>query len=176
MANLHSRLKQLRKKHGLSQHQLAEMCQVTQPTIANWERGDNIPRQQALQRLADSLSVESSWLLSGENPAASNPAHQHLSKPIRNIPIYDWVDTHEEFSAARPSGYITMSVEGDSLFAMSAPNGTDFQTGTVLIFDRHANTSGPVLTECDGQISLEQAAPDQTDKTLGRLVYSMQPH
>jgi len=116
---LADRLKSRRKELGLSQNALANSCGVSQPTIANWERGGHIPRQAALASIAMGLDVDPIWLLSGVLPLDKSPAHQHLSKPIRHIPIFDWPAHIDDLNTARAQDYITIS-------ALS---------GTILIFD-----------------------------------------
>lgn len=40
---LPSKLRDLRKKHGLSQKELAEKLMTTQAKVASWENGDSVP-------------------------------------------------------------------------------------------------------------------------------------
>jgi transcriptional regulator with XRE-family HTH domain len=49
-------LKPRRIEAGLSQKQLAEMLQVTQAAVANWEAGTAYPRASQLPDLAKALS------------------------------------------------------------------------------------------------------------------------
>jgi len=134
-ATLADRLKSRRKELGLSQNALANSCGVSQPTIANWERGGHVPRQAALASIAMGLDVDPIWLLSGVLPLDKSPAHRHLSKPIRHIPIYDWPDHIDDLNTARPQDYITISALGEDLLALAAPNGSEILSGTILIFD-----------------------------------------
>lgn len=52
------RIRELRKRRGLSQAQLAEAAQVTPLTISNIERGVNPPSFQRIEHLAEALDVE----------------------------------------------------------------------------------------------------------------------
>ena len=63
------RLKELRKAHGYSQQQLAEMLQTTQQTIGRWERGVVEAPQKALRDLALIFSVSVDCLM-GVRPGA----------------------------------------------------------------------------------------------------------
>jgi len=42
-----------RKKHGLSQEDLAEKCQISRQAIAKWESGESVPTIEKLIFLAD---------------------------------------------------------------------------------------------------------------------------
>lgn len=182
---LADRLKSRRKELGLSQNALANSCGVSQPTIANWERGGHVPRQAALASIAIGLDVDPIWLLSGEMPADKNPAHRHLSKPIRNIPIFAWPTHVNELKTAKAHDYVTMSVAGGDMLAISAPPASEFPLGTILVFDRAApRESGRYLVQ-SGEfadiIELVLAANDaeavlESHKPIGRLILSLQPH
>lgn len=47
-----------RKLLGLTQDQLADLIGVTQPSVAKWERGDNVPRDHHKVKLATVLRQE----------------------------------------------------------------------------------------------------------------------
>ncbi len=184
-ATLADRLKSRRKELGLSQISLAKGCGVSQPTIANWERGGHVPRQAALASIAFELGVDPVWLLSGLSPADQNPAHRHLSKPIRNIPIFEWPTHIDELEQAQARDYVTMSVAGGEMLAVTAPLDSDFPLGTILIFDKAAlRESGRYLVQSGDYakiIDVEYAANDdngyiEANRPIGRLVLSLQPH
>lgn len=184
---LADRLKDSRKALGLSQAQLADQCGVSQPTIANWERGGHVPRQKALHRIGACLDVEPVWLLSGEQPPHKNPAHQHLTKPIHHIPVFDWTDDLDTLNGSTPSQYLTTSsVQGD-IIAMIAPRKSRFPDRTTLIFDRNQDQiSGDYLLSDNGQLTIRNiemsANDDQTPaglgdaQIIGRLVMSVSSH
>ncbi len=48
----------LRKKHGLTQAQLAQRCGMSQADISRIERGSTSPTTHTLQRIADALEAE----------------------------------------------------------------------------------------------------------------------
>ena len=172
------RLKDRRKKLGLSQSALAKAAGVSQPTVANWERGGHVPRPDALRRMADALDTDPAWLLSGELPAALNPAHQHLAKPIHQIPVYDWPADGRDPTQAQPARYVAAAMDADGVFALIARDGDAFPGGTVLVFSRvDARPHGRFLRKAGGRYRLE-AADDRSavDDVFARLIYSLVPH
>lgn len=180
MPNLHSRIKQHRKKLGLSQADMAERCGVSQPTIANWERGGHIPRKDALEKIADCLNVDSVWLLSGELPAGRSPVYQHLNTPIRHIPIFEWTSSARAFANAKPTRYLSLAIELEELFALDSLDHREFARDSILIFDKNAKPAanarflarkGDVMSLSDGA-GLENSSL----KPVGRLIYSIQSH
>jgi len=48
----------LREKHGLTQAQLAERCDMSQADISRIERGSTSPTTRTLQRIADALEAD----------------------------------------------------------------------------------------------------------------------
>ncbi len=173
---LAKRLKGLRKEQGLSQTELARKVDVSQPTIANWERGGHTPRPVALARIADALGTDATWLLSGELPAGRNPAHQHLAKPIHHIPVFDWPNGQDDPLASQPKRYITVAMDADGLFALFATTESGHPDGSVLIFSR-TERALPGKFLCTGPTGYTVA--DRTslrDDIFARLVYSVVPH
>ena len=173
--SLSLRLKSTRKKRGLSQTALASMVQVSQPTVANWEKGGHIPRQDTLKRIATALQTDPSWLLSGELPADQNPAHQHLAKPLHHVPVYEWPWNSSDPTTGQPARYITIAMDASHVFALDADPSTGFPTGAVLLFQR-GNTSCPgtfLVNTPEGYILREQ---DSLNDVFARLIYSVVPH
>ena len=71
MAKISDRIKQLRKKKGVSQSQLAEAIGVKNNTVSTWERGTRKPDVDALHLLSDYFEVPFEYLLgSGEKEGA----------------------------------------------------------------------------------------------------------
>ena len=56
MAVLPSTIKYARRIKGISQAQLAEMCEVTKQTVSNWEYGYTVPRE--LDKVKEILEFE----------------------------------------------------------------------------------------------------------------------
>lgn len=172
------RLKTTRKKLGLSQSALAEAAGVSQPTVANWERGGHFPRPDALRRMADALGTDPAWLMSGELPAALNPAHQHLAKPIHQIPVYEWPADGRDPTQAQATRYVTAAMDADGVFALAATGETGFPPGTVLVFSRtDTRPQGRFLHARDTRYALSAVSErSAVDDVFARLIYSLVPH
>ena len=96
MLKLGERIRRARKARGYSQSDLANVLNVSQPTIANWELGAHDPRQLMLVRLADVLGVSRFWLSSGERSDRENDRSAgaaYLRRPVQHVPIVDWSAT-----------------------------------------------------------------------------------
>lgn len=175
------RLKTSRKKHGLSQAELAKQVEVSQPTIANWERGGHIPRPDALSRIASVLGTDPAWLLSGVLPAKHNPAHLHLAKPVRHIAVYDWPSDVADPTEGQAVRFLALAEEADTLFALNAPKQNGHSEGTTLIFAKsseapsHLAPTGPHLVRTGGAFKLVDA-PSLVDDVFARLVYTIVSH
>ena len=70
MAN---RLQHLRKKHHLSQEQVAELVNTTRQTVSQWENGKSVPSLENLNILARHYGVTLDYLVNGEEPPCSTP-------------------------------------------------------------------------------------------------------
>ena len=57
MAEIGDRIRQLRKRAGITQQKLAEEMRVPLETIRNWEQGKREPRAAALQWIEVSLDM-----------------------------------------------------------------------------------------------------------------------
>lgn len=60
---LSSKLRDLRKKHGLSQKELAEKLMTTQAKVASWENGDSVPDISYIAKLTVLYDVSADYLL-----------------------------------------------------------------------------------------------------------------
>ena len=70
MAN---RLQHLRKKHHLSQEQVAELVNTTRQTVSQWENEKSVPSLENLNILARHYGVTLDYLVNGEEPPCSTP-------------------------------------------------------------------------------------------------------
>ena len=61
------RLRELRKRAGLTQEELAERVDVHLNTISRWENGIDTPKTFKIKRLAEALHVSELELLNGSN-------------------------------------------------------------------------------------------------------------
>lgn len=60
---LSSKLRDLRKKHGLSQKELAEKLMTTQAKVVSWENGDSVPDISYIAKLTVLYDVSADYLL-----------------------------------------------------------------------------------------------------------------
>lgn len=65
------RLLALRHDLGLSQEEIADLCEVKRPTWATWERG-SMPRNvaDAARKISEATGYSLSWLLFGSTPTS----------------------------------------------------------------------------------------------------------
>ena len=69
---LGNRIKQARKRAGLSQTKLAELIGLRQPTVSGWERDEVEPTRANLQAASGQLSVTPNWLTFGDEEFYDN--------------------------------------------------------------------------------------------------------
>lgn len=61
--SLYQKIRDARKKIGISQTELAALLKVSRQTVSNWENGVTVPDATTLERIADLLHVSISSLL-----------------------------------------------------------------------------------------------------------------
>lgn len=180
MPNLHTRIRNYRKKLGLSQSDMAAKCGVSQPTIANWERGGHIPRHDAIGKIAACFGVDSVWLLSGKLPVDRTPSYQYLSIPIRHIPVFEWYSSAKAFSTASAQRYVSLALDNEDVFGLIATEANGFDDGTTLFFDRNATLAANTrfLANSAGRLVLAEASDIEASKLIpiARLILSMRSH
>ncbi len=66
MAKFGDSLKELRKKSGLTQQQLADKIWVTKASISYYEKSERIPSPEVLVKLAEAFHVSTDYLLGVE--------------------------------------------------------------------------------------------------------------
>ena len=74
------KLKELRKRNGISQQRLADMLNLGQSTIAMWEKGKNSPEYSSLVKIAEIFSVGTDYLTG-----------KTLGKTAHRIPVLGYV-------------------------------------------------------------------------------------
>ena len=177
MNSIGNRIKQARLGQGFSQVELAEAAHVSQPTVANWENDSHVPRQNALDRLADILSTSSNWTRVGDDSRV-NGAHTsrtYLARQIHHVPISSWPSDQKvkdgmlSLSSARD--YVALSLNIPKPFALIAndPNmGAHFPIGVAIIFDdstQELESGKCYLFELEGKIVLRrwQSEPNRLE-------------
>ena len=80
MATTAERIKQLRKKKGISQSELAALIGVKNNTVSTWERGTRKPDFEALNLLSDYFEVSFEYILgsSDKEEARVKPTQEEL--------------------------------------------------------------------------------------------------
>ena len=80
MATTAERIKQLRKKKGISQSELAALIGVKNNTVSTWERGTRKPDVEALDLLSDYFEVSFEYILgsSDKEEARVKPTQKEL--------------------------------------------------------------------------------------------------
>lgn len=87
------RIKELRKKHGLTQQELGDLVKVTKVSICCYENGTRTPNLDTLLDLADVLGVDLNYLVGRDNLVVAEEDHYYMSaeevkliKELRNSP------------------------------------------------------------------------------------------
>lgn len=62
MKDFSNRLKKIRKKRGLTQSPLAELCNTSRSNIACWENGSRFPSHENLVNLSLQLNIDLNYL------------------------------------------------------------------------------------------------------------------
>jgi len=177
MESIGERIKKARLQNGLSQVELAEAANVSQPTVANWETDSHAPRQPALLKLAEILNSSPQWFLAGdvESNGQASVHKQYLGTPIHHIPIIEWPAANDAESGTLKFGvahdYIALSLQITKPFALIANDpvmSAQFPIGSAIVFDADP---GPLedgacyLFIRNGQIELRcwQSSPDRLE-------------
>ena len=177
MESIGERIKKARLQNGLSQVELAEAANVSQPTVANWETDSHAPRQPALLKLAEILNSSPQWFIAGgvDTNGHTLAPKQYLDTPIHHIPIVEWpapsAFENETPDLNGPRDYIALSVNVKRPFALIASDpamAALFPIGTAIIFDAIAGSlddGACYLFEIDGRIVLRswQNSPDRLE-------------
>lgn len=116
------RLRELRKRDGVSQAAVARMLGISQQAVGKWEKGRATPEPQALARIAQFFSVSTDYLI-----GCSDGTPGYGSGQGHHIPIIGTVragygalayedDYGEEYACVKdPSSYFYLLVRGDSM-------------------------------------------------------------
>ncbi len=80
---LGERLSEIRKDHGETQQQLADLLNVTKFTISNWEQGKSEPSHEFLVKLCRHYRVSADYLLGISDV---DPAYVQRQRGVRFTP------------------------------------------------------------------------------------------
>lgn len=94
--NLPDKIKEARKKAGLSQKELAEKLDMNLRTYGSYERGERDVSTAILLKICKTLNISSDYLLGRNEPSNTNEKIESNAtilpaKNIRMIPVYDSV-------------------------------------------------------------------------------------
>ncbi len=131
--NVGQRIKAARQAMGLSQSDLADMTDVSQPTVANWEKGSHAPRHSALTRIAEALKSTPASLLDAQPEQADSILSLH-HVPIIKLPLAE-----ADIDIGAVVGYMTVSRDAARPFAFKADRDfpdQNISAGDTMIFDR----------------------------------------
>ena len=84
------KLKTLRKEKGLKQQDLAEMLNVTDGTVSNWEKGSSQPDNNALTKLSEIFDVSIDYLLDKSEYRNNDEVYVAYAKK-NEAPIEEWI-------------------------------------------------------------------------------------
>ena len=77
---LGQKLKEIRKRFGLSQEQLAEIMNVSRQAITKWENDGGLPDISNLQELAKTFGITIDYLLNDDNQLPALTMYKELDK------------------------------------------------------------------------------------------------
>ncbi len=90
------KLKECRKRAGLSQEELASRIGVTQRSLTDYECGRAVPRRRRIERMADILGVTTLYLI---NDSIEDPSFgENAEKQIRSAELTYGEETSMEMS------------------------------------------------------------------------------
>ncbi|WP_211220192.1 XRE family transcriptional regulator [Rudanella lutea] len=79
-------IRELRRRNGLTQKELAQKLGLTYQSIQKWERGDGLPTSKQLPVVSSILGVSVEELLSGnQNPVADDEPGVYVKGNIRSV-------------------------------------------------------------------------------------------
>lgn len=87
MSNIYfkTRVKELRKKGGLTMEQLAQKVGVTKSRVNMWENNGSVPRMDALMKLAQHFNVSTDYLLGNDDKSNLSTSNTKLNSLQRNL-------------------------------------------------------------------------------------------
>ncbi|MFV4961312.1 helix-turn-helix transcriptional regulator [Lactobacillus delbrueckii subsp. allosunkii] len=87
---LPSKLRDLRKKNGLSQKELAEKLMTTQAKVASWENGDSVPDISYIAKLTVLYDVSADYLLKDDKQEGQTIMDRQNTKRLGRINSIYW--------------------------------------------------------------------------------------
>ena len=94
---LGQKLKEIRKRFGLSQEQLAEIMNVSRQAITKWENDGGLPDVSNLQELSKIFGVTVDYLLNDENGLSALSMRKELNREKYNNKITMYSEVLKEY-------------------------------------------------------------------------------
>lgn len=103
MSTIGSRIKELRKKEGLTQTELADKVGVHYQAVQHWEKDRNGPKGEQWDKLAAALKSSKNYLLFGNSQQESgktDPRRQAIIDMVKIVPdsSLDWLEIQAELA------------------------------------------------------------------------------
>ncbi|MBQ7450418.1 helix-turn-helix transcriptional regulator [bacterium] len=95
---LGKRIKEIRKEHGLTQEEFAEMINISQRTLSGIEVGKNFLTSQTLDKILEVFEMQPDDLFKLKNLRSAKELKKEITKALENMPehkirvIYSIVD------------------------------------------------------------------------------------
>ena len=80
------RVKELRKKEGLTQEQVAEIVNIEPPNISKMENGLHFPQPENIEKLSKALNVEIKELFDFSHLMQDEKLIDDITKELKNLP------------------------------------------------------------------------------------------
>lgn len=146
-------IKELRLKNGYSQKRLAELCDVHQTAVSQWENGRTAPDSESVLVLSRVLGVSADVILGNElqENKVLVPVLGYVKAGVPAQAVED-VLGYEEISAelAGRGKYFGLKINGDSMFPLFHPDDTvivrcqpDAESGDIAVV--HVNNEEAVV-------------------------------
>lgn len=138
-SNFGEKLKDARKKSGLTQKQLGELTGAGQVVIANYERGARFPGEDMLRKLAENLQVSLDYLLSVPSHSEKTVDHQFSADYLFDLLLSDSVARCWDYIRQwkDKGNYSAMDVYSRLLIPLLRKTGDLWYSGDISILDEH---------------------------------------
>lgn len=115
-------IRELRKKEGLSQQQLADLCGVHQTAVSQWESGRTAPDLESLKKLSDIFEVSVERLIGTEPHSDKN-----------RIPGFSAIKAADASELIGASKMFALKVTGEDMMPTLHPGDTVIVSRTAQI-------------------------------------------
>ena len=95
------RIKEARKKAGLTQKGLGQKLGITYQTVAQWENDLRNPKAETLNKIAEALSCDFYWLMTGINRTLEEEAAEIVMQIYNTDDPYVYKSAHTAAHMAR---------------------------------------------------------------------------